>query len=164
MSRLLLTIGLVLTFMGCYDRNDILDDFSVLSRKVGPDGGIIEFYEGGIPGENSFGYSNTEMVARLNIPEGALKEEVIIDIVYRQPDHEQLSARVWEFNPKNIEFQKPVELTYKYTSDTLSLDWFCYGKPYKIDGTDATSQGISVSRWNSRKNLSEVVCRIPGNQ
>ncbi|MFH1540793.1 MAG: T9SS type A sorting domain-containing protein [Elusimicrobiota bacterium] len=90
-------------------------------------------------------------ITSLNIPDGALANEIDISVINRDPSDPDISdgngaagskrpVAIYEFGPSGLSFKKPAQLTLLY------LDLDNNGKPESLDGTeidtDETKLGI----------------------
>ncbi len=133
MIRQLKHIVWLLLVIGCANV-DLLEEIdpTVLSRQVGPEGGIVTFYSGSIPQDIP---AAARVLVQLDIPPGALAEEVVFEIENVGGFQEQ----VWQIQPA-LDFNVPVELSYRVNSpDTSQTDAFCYYKPMKITSSGDTT-------------------------
>lgn len=132
MQNKLLYLILIFTFLGCADQEDSILSYDQIDRTVGTEGGIINFYDGGLPGES--GFSTSQALVTLNIPVGALDKEVSFTVRKRELGIQD-DLETWEILPNDIVFHKPIKLTMSFgmdQSEYASLNNTCFYKPMSI--------------------------------
>lgn len=144
--------AILLLLFSCIERENITVSFDSYSRTVGPEGGTIEFYEGGLPGESGYSWGNNSMVAKLEIPPGALNEEVEFTIRKRSfnLNDELYYDDVWELGPAWVRFNIPVNLSVQLMTDTTSLgtEFFCFAQPLKLLKSETLLEDLTnPSQW-----------------
>lgn len=141
---------ILLCLFACTEPAEPLWAYEDLDRTVGPEGGILRFYEGGLPGEK--GYNNSKALITLDIPAGALQEPVTFSLRERFYNH----FGTYEVLPKEVDFKIPVVLTMTYgmsQSDFNNTADICFYQPFFIPfDADFYEAASDRSQWQEVEN------------
>lgn len=122
--------------------------YDEISRVAGPEGGELTFYYDALPQDKPF---QSRIQAILDIPAGALTEEVIINI----ENEGTLNEPVWTFSP-DIAFSQPVNLSYQAVRlDSNRVDAYCYYGPVRRSGDEEWLQ-VADFEYDATNNLVSI--------
>lgn len=148
-------LGLILILQSC-SSVDLLADFDPesLSRQVGPKGGKITFYSGSIPQDIP---AAARVLVAMDIPAGALNEEVVFEI----ENVGTLGEPLWFITP-DVSFNMPIDLSFRVPElDSARSDIYCYYKPAIISSSGDTTE-LDDFDLNHQTNLATIQVRKLG--
>lgn len=116
---------------GCEDEEVPFLSYEEVNPTVGPEGGVVNFYESHLPGET--GSNNPDAVVTIEIPAGALDDSITFRV--RRREIGSSSFETWEILPNDLVFNTPVRLSMTYGMDQTDYNIkpdICFHKPMSI--------------------------------